>query len=195
MSEEKKDQEVNGENQPEEDPAQADYNKGKELREAGEDAQAASCFHNALVGCEQNGNESGIANASDQLGDICAAREEHEKAISHYERAFAICDKEDDLFSLVALYKKMVISRKALKQFDEAARIYLNVIDIYSGYNNPAGTVATMEELAELYLEMGEREKSVDTYRTIASIHKNFKHNLQAREYMEKAAQVEQAGS
>ncbi len=72
MSEQIKDQETNQEPQEIEDPAQTDYNKGKELRQAGDDAQAASCFHNALIGFEQNGDEKGVANASDQLGDICA---------------------------------------------------------------------------------------------------------------------------
>ena len=95
----------------------------------------------------------------------------------------------------MALLKKMVVSRKALQQFDEAVKIYLNVIDIYSGYNNPAGTVAAMEELAELYLDMGQRQQSADTYRTIASIHKNFKHSLQHKEFLDKAAAVEQGAS
>ena len=190
--EERKDIEMNQDTEEAKDPAQADYDQGKELRQAGDEALAASCFHNALVGFEQDNNEKGIANASDQLGDICAAREEHEKAIVHYQRAYDICDKENDRFSLVALLKKMGISRKALRQYDETVKIYLNVIDIYSGYNNPSGTVATMEELAELYLEIGKRKKSADTYRTIASIHKNFKHNLLAKEFIEKATQVEQ---
>jgi len=191
VEQEKKDIEMNQEPQEEKDPAQADYDQGKELQEAGDEALAASCFHNALVGFEQSNNEKGMANASAQLGDICVGREEHEKAIVHYQRAYDICEKENDRFSLVTLLKKMVPIRKALKQYDEAIRIYLNVIDIYSGYNNPAGTVAAMEELAELYLEMGERQKSADTYKTISSIHKNFKHNLQAQEYMDKAFQVE----
>ena len=192
MSEQIKDQEKNQEPQEVEDPAQTDYNKGKELLQAENDAQAASCFHNALVGFEQNNNEKGVANASAQLGDICAAREDHEKAIVHYQRAYDICDKENDRFSLVSLLKKMAPSRKALKQYDETIKIYLNVIDIYSGYNNPEGTVGIMEDLAEFYLEIGERQKSADTYRTIASIHKNFKHNIQAQEFMDKATQVEQ---
>jgi tetratricopeptide (TPR) repeat protein len=192
VEEKNKDIEMNQDPQEAKDPAQVDYDQGKELRQAGDEALAASCFHNALVGFEQDNNEKGIANASDQLGDICAAREEHEKAIIHYQRAYDICDKENDRFSLVSLLKKMVISRKTLKQYDEAIKTYLNVIDIYSGYNNPAGSVATMEELAELYLEIGERQKSADTYRTIASIHKNFKHNLLAKEFIEKATQVEQ---
>lgn len=192
MSEEINDQDVNQEPLEAEDPAKVDYEKGRELRAAGDDTQAASYFHNALIGFEQNNNEQGIANASDQLGDLCAAREEHDKAVAHYQRAYAICDKEKDMFSLVALQKKMATSRKALKQFDEVIKIYLNVIDIYAGYNNPAGTVATMEELAELYLDLGERQKSADTYRTIASIHKNFKHSLQAQEFMDRAAAVEQ---
>jgi len=190
--EERKDIEMNQDTEEAKDPAQADYDQGKELRQAGDEALAASCFHNALVGFEQDNNEKGIANASDQLGDICATRDEHEKAIEHYHRSYNICDKENDMFSLIALQKKIVVSRKALKQYDEAIKIYLHVIDIYSGYNNPAGTVAMMEELAKLYLDIGEKQKAADTYRTIASIHKNFKHSLQAKEYTDKAAQVEQ---
>ena len=176
------------------DPAQADYEQGKELRLAGDEAQAAACFHNALIGFEQNDDDKGVANASDQLGDICAVRKEHEKAIDHYQRAYDICDKENDRFSLVALLKKMVVSKRALNKYDEAIKIYLNVIDIYSEYNNPGGTVTIMEELAKFYLEIGERQKSADTYRTIASIHKNFSHNTYAKEFMDKAALVEQGG-
>ena len=176
----------------EKDPAQADYDQGKTLREAGDEALAASCFHNSLIGFQQSGDEKGIANASAQLGDICAARDEHEKGLEHYQRAYDICEKEKDQFSRTALLKKMVVCKKALKKYDDAIKIYLRVIDIYAGYNNPGGTVATMEDLAELYLEIGEKQKSADTYRTIASIHKNFKHNLQAKEFSEKAAQVEQ---
>jgi len=192
VSEQKKDQVIDQEPRDAEDPALADYNKGKELRAAGDEAQAASFFHNALISFEQNGDDKGVANASDQLGDICVVRQEHEKAIAHYQRAYAVCDKENDMFSLISQQKKMVSCKRALQQYDEAVKIYLNVIDIYAGYNNPAGTVAAMEELAKLYLEMGERQKSADTYRTIASIHKNFSHNLQAQEFMDRAAQVEQ---
>ena|GEM_PF-199172 len=191
MSQQNKDQEIDREPAEVQDPAQADYNKGKELRAAGDDSQAALFFHNALVGYEQNGDDKGVANACDQLGDICAGREEHEKAIIHYQRAFEICDRENDMFSLIALQKKMAVSQRVLQRFAEAVKIYLNVIDIYAGYNNPAGTVATMEELAKLYLEMGERQKSADTYRTIASIHNNFRHSNHAQEFMEKAKQVE----
>jgi len=192
VNEQKENQDINEGPREAEDPARADYNKGKELRAAGDEVQAASFFHNALVGFEQNGDDQGVANASDQLGDICAARQNHEKAIAHYQRAYTICDKENDMFSLIALQKKMGAAQRALKQYDKAVNIYLNVIDIYAGYNNPAGTVNVMEELAKLYLEMGERQKSADTYRTIASIHKNFKHNRQAQEFMDKAVQVEQ---
>ena len=177
------------------DPVQADYEKGRELRQSGDDTQAASYFHNALIGFEQADNQKGVANASDQLGDICADRMEHEKAIAHYQKAYDICKEEKDMFSLIALQKKMVVAHKALQNYDEAIRIYLNVIDIYAGYNNPAGTVAAMEELAELYLDMGERQKSAETYRTISSIHKNFKHSLQAKEFMDKAEQVEQGAA
>ena len=192
VSEKELQPEVSQEEQAQEDPAQADYNKGKELLEAGDDTQAASFFHNALIGFEQNGDDKGVANASDRLGDVCAGRGDHEKALAHYQKALAICGREKDMFSQVALLKKMAVSNRATKQIDDAVKNYLRVIDIYAGYNNPAGTVAIMEELAGLYLEMGERQKSADTYRTIASIHKNFRHTNYARKFMEKAAQIEQ---
>ena len=192
MSQQEKDQEISQESPEAEDPAQADYDKGRELLAAGDEIQAASFFHNALVGFEQKGDDKGVANAVDQLGDICAGREDHEKAIIHYQRAYEICDRENDRFSLIALQKKMALAKRALEQYDEVVRIYLNVIDIYAEYNNPAGTVATMEELADLYLEMGERQKSAETYKTIASIHKNFRHTKHAREFMDKATQIEQ---
>jgi tetratricopeptide (TPR) repeat protein len=175
-----------------EDPAQADFNKGKGLRDAGDLAGAASYFHNALVDFEERGNDRGVANASDQLGDLCVARSEHAKGLKHYLRAYAICDRENDMFSLVALQKKMAAARKALKQYDEAVKSYLEVIDIYGNHSNPAGTVAAMEELAALYLEMGRTAKAADTYRTIASIHRNFSHSLQAQEFFARAAEVEQ---
>jgi len=192
VEEHNKEMEAPQEPEEEKEPAQVDYDQGKTLKEAGDEALAASCFHNALIGFQQSENEKGIANASAQLGDICAARDEHEKALEHYQRAYDICEKEKDQFSRTALLKKMVVCKKALKKYDEAIKIYLTIIDIYAGYRNPAGTVATMEDLAGLYLEIGERQKSAETYKTIASIHKNFNHNTQAKEFSKKAAQVEQ---
>ena len=50
--------------------AQQDYEKGQELLQKREMPQAAAAFHNALVGFEQDGDENGVANASDKLGDI-----------------------------------------------------------------------------------------------------------------------------
>jgi hypothetical protein len=70
-------------------------------------------------------------------------------------------------------------------------RIYLSIVDTYGAYNNPAGAVAILEELAKLYLDMGERAKATDTYRTIASIHKNFKHQRHAQEFLDMAGKIE----
>ncbi|MGW8160936.1 MAG: tetratricopeptide repeat protein, partial [Desulfobulbales bacterium] len=80
------------------DPAKADYKAGREFFNQGDYAQAAMSFHNALRGFEEQGNEQGIANASDRLGDVCCAREEYKMALDHYERASDICRKEHDIF-------------------------------------------------------------------------------------------------
>jgi len=184
-------QDANQENDAPEAPGMADYKKARELLEAGEHAQAAAFFHNALISYDQSGNEKGLANAADQLGDICVLRQDHETALKHFHRAFEICDKLADPFSLLSLRKKMAASLWALKQHEEAERIYLSVLDTYGFYNNPAGAVTTLEELAKLYLDMGERAKAADTFRTVASIHKNFKHQRQAREFLDMVSKIE----
>ena len=185
---------VQGPNQENEEPAgpgTEDYNKGKELLEAGDHAQAAASFHNALISYEQAGDEKGLANAADQLGDLCVLQQEHEKALNHFHRSYEICEKLADPFSLLSLRKKMAASLWVLKHYEEAVRMYMTILDTYSTYNNPDGAVSTLEELAKLYLDMGDRSKAVDTYRTVASIHKNFKHERQAQEFQDMANKIE----
>jgi tetratricopeptide (TPR) repeat protein len=174
-----------------EDPGMEDYKKGKELLDAGDHSQAAAFFHNALISYEQSGDEKGLANAADQLGDICVLRQDHETALNHFHRSYEICEKLADPFSLLSLRKKMAASLWALKNHEEAAQMYMTVLDTYGTYNNPAGAVATLEELAKLYLDMGERAKATDTYKTVASIHKNFKHERQAQEFLDMASKIE----
>lgn len=184
-------QEPNQENNAPKEPGMEDYKKGKELLEAGDHAQAAAFFHNALISYEQSGDEKGLANAADQLGDICVLRQEYETALNHFHRSYEICEKLADPISLLSLRKKMAASLWALKQHEEAERIYLSILDTYGVYNNPAGAVATLEELAKLYLDMGERAKAADTFRTVASIHKNFKHQRQAQEFLDMVSKIE----
>lgn len=167
--------------------AQADFEQGKQLLAAGDPILAAAAFHNALIGFEQEENQNGVANAVDKLGDICVERGDHAMALEHYERALDICAAQQDTFSVISLMKKMAPARRVLHQTREAASLYLDMLDIYSGFNNPAGAVTILEELAETYLEMGDRENAADTYRTVASIHANFKHRRQAEEYLGKA--------
>ena len=177
----------------EKDPAQEDYDAGKRHQEAGDVVQAAGAFHNALLGFEQSGNEKGIANAVCQLGEICMVRENYEQGLAHFQRAYQICDKLDDPFSLLTLKKKMAHAHRCLQQYTEAVGICMDVLDIYGGHNNPEGAVTTLEELAGLYLEMGERDRATDAYRTAASIHKNFKHSREEQRLLDLAQALEDA--
>ena len=175
------------------DPAQNDFEAGKAHLEAGDPVQAAAAFHNALVGFEQSGNEKGIANAVFKLGEICIDRENYEQGLRHFQRAYQICDKLADPFSLLTLKKKMAHAHRCLKQYAEAAKTYMDVLDIYGGHNNPQGAVTILEELAGLYQEMGERDRAVDAYRTAASIHQNFKHSREAQRLLDQAQALEDA--
>ena len=86
--------------------AQQDYEAGQEFLKDNDLGQAANAFHNALIEYEQEKNENGIANASDKLGDICSQKGDFEKALEHFDRAYKICEKHSDRFSLFSIEKK-----------------------------------------------------------------------------------------
>lgn len=175
------------------DPAQAEYEDGKEFLEKKELAQAALAFHNALLAFEEKDDQNGIANASNQLGHVCLQRQEYEKALTHYQRAWDICEKKDDPMSLIALSNQFVTVRQGLKQYPEAVKICLDLLESYNRNNNPEGVVTTLERLVAIYLETGDKAKAADGYRTIASIHAKYKHKNIAERFIEKAQALEEA--
>jgi tetratricopeptide (TPR) repeat protein len=176
------------------DPLKAEYEEGKKFLQNGAYGQAAAALHNALVGFREKDDQAGIANASNQLGHVCLARKEYESALKHYQQALDICENSNDRMSVLAVLKKIVDVRKALKQYPAALDVCLTILDHYHDNRDPQGTVTTMEEMAGLYLELGKKEQAADTYRTIASIHKNFRHDNIAAGFMKKADQLTAEG-
>jgi len=176
----------------EESVAQQDYKKGVGYLENNNYSQAANALHNALLGFQQDNDEGGVANASDKLGDICLAQEMYDKALEHYERAYEICTGNSDRHSIFYLERKKAALYKSWGKLDTAVSMYLDVIDGHMGRNDPKGAVESLDILAEIYLELGKKAQAADCYRTIASIHKNFKHKKLHDEYMKKADEVEQ---
>ncbi|MCA1764921.1 MAG: tetratricopeptide repeat protein [Desulfobulbaceae bacterium] len=174
--------------------AQQDYEAGQEFLKNGDVAQAANAFHNALIGFERENNENGIANASDKLIDICGDRGETEKALKHLERAYAICSKHSDRFSLFSLERKKAGLIHQSGNLDQAIAHYLDILDEYSALHNPQGSVETLETLADIYLKKGEKAKAADAYRLAASIHQSFKHKQHAEEFLVKATAAEARG-
>ena len=177
--------------QEEKTQAQQDYEAGQKFLKDEDIAQAANAFHNALIGFEQEENENGIANASDKLGDICSEQGETEKALEHFDRAYTLCTKNFDRFSLFVLEKKKAGLIYKSGDLDKALELYLDVLDEYSALRNPEGSVETLETLADIYLKQGKKAKAADSYRMAASIHKNFKHDKYAEEFEAKAVATE----
>ena len=175
--------------------AQQDYEAGQEFLKDKDIAQAANAFHNALIGYEQDEDENGIANASDKLGDICAERGDTEKALEHFERAYTLCNKNFDRFSLFVLERKKAGLAYKRGDLAKALELYLEVLDEYGALRNPEGSVETLEILAEIYLKQGEKAKAADAYRMASSIHKDFKHDKHAEEFLAKAAEAEEGAS
>lgn len=171
--------------------AQQDYEKGQEYLKKLELSQAVAAFHNALLGFEENADENGVANAADKLGDTCLEKKEFAKALAYFDRAYAICQRHADRFSLFSLERKKARVYEESGDHAQAIAAYIEIVDEYNALRDPRGAVESLETLAELYLKLAEKSKAADCYRTIASIHKNYKHeNFHAR-YMEKAEALE----
>ena len=173
------------------DPARKDYLEGRKLYSQGDYAQAAQAFHNALRGFEEQGDEQGVANAADRLGDACLAREEYAMAIANYWRAFAVCEKEDDSFSQLSLNKKMAAAYRKLGDHEKALELLFDMLEHYRLTNNPKGAVEILVSIAETYAEQGDRARAADAYRSVASIHARFKHSRQAAEFNQRAEALE----
>ncbi|MBU0960719.1 MAG: tetratricopeptide repeat protein [Proteobacteria bacterium] len=173
------------------DPIQAEYDDGKEFLQKNELSQAAIAFHNALRGFEEKNNQDGIANASNQLGNVCLEKGEFEKALQYYQRTWEICDRFDDPMSLLALSKQLVAVYRGLGDHKMALQSCLDMLETYHLNNNPQGTVETMESMVEIYLDQGEKKKAADAFRTIASIHANYNHKNIAESFLNKAKELE----
>ena len=172
------------------DPAKRDYLEGRELLKKGEYAQAGMAFHNALKGFEEKGDEQGVANASDRLGDVCLEREDFNNALKNYQRAYELCEKEEDSFSILALNKKIAAVYKKQGELDKALEILFDMVEHYQLTKNPKGMVDIMVVIAEVYLEKGEKQKAADTYYTVSSIHKNFKHKRMSEDFAARADEL-----
>lgn len=175
------------------DPVQKDYLEGRKFFGNGDYAQAAQAFHNALRGFEEQGNEQGVANAADRLGDTCLARDEYAMALANYQRSYAICEKEDDSLSLLALNKKMAAAYRKLGDREKALELLYDMLEHYRLTQNPKGAVEILIVMAEVYNEQGDKVRSADAYRSVASIHSRFKHARLADEFNQLAAALEQA--
>ncbi len=173
-------------------PARQDYIKGRKLYTAGNYSEAAVAFHNALKGFEEQGDDVGVANSADRLGDACMIREEYGMAIEHYDRAHAVCKKQDDSFSVLSLNKKKAAVFRKMGRFDAALELLFDMFDHYDMTNNPEGSVGVLAIMAEVYVAQGKIDKAVDAYRTVSSIHKNFKHKRRSEEFARLADDLEQ---
>lgn len=173
------------------DPAQLDYEAGVEFLKKGDLAQAASSFHNALVGFEQAGNKEGMANSTDKLGDVCKNRNEYDKALEYYDKAYEICKEFDDVYSSMSLNNKQAECLTAQEKYQEAINIYLDLLEGHEKMRNPDSSVKTLLIIADVYQKAGNMEGCIDAHKTAASIHANFGHVNAARRLQEKITELE----
>lgn len=172
------------------DPIQKEFDEGKAFLERNELGQAAIAFHNVLLAREEQEDTPGIANASNQLGHVCLARKEFEQAVKHYKRAWDICDTLDDPMSLNALSRTLIDAYVGQKDYKQAVNCCFDLLDTFRLNNDPRGSVEILERMADIFLESGDNVSAADAYKTVASIHRNFKHESIAQSFEDKAKEL-----
>ncbi len=172
-------------------PEQKEYEEGKRFLENGDFGQAAGALHSALISFEKKGDSNGIANACNQLGNLCLQKGNFADALNHYNRSYEICDAADDRMSIIAILQQRAAAYAGLQEYEKAVEDCLMIIAFHYDFRNPQGVVTVMEQMAEIYIQAGDKEKAVDTYRTIASIHANYKHKNIAQKFLDKAEELE----
>lgn len=175
------------------DPAKEEYDRGCQFIENHDLAQAANCFHNALLDYKERQDERGIANASDKLADICLEREEHAKALPHLERALEICERANDDLSATALKKKLARAYDGIGEYGKALELYGDLLETYRTFRDPGSAVRTLESMSKTYLAMDDRDKAADSLLTAAAIHRSFKHSRHAEDFENRASAIRKA--
>lgn len=166
--------------------AQQDYEQGMSFINDKETAQAAASFHNAIVGFEQDKDDNGVANACMRLADICLG-DDLDKALQFCMRAKKICSASEDTFSLICIKETEAKAYSQWQKYAEAIKLYIELVEDYNITRNPQGAVNSLETMAELYLKDDNKDKAADCYKTIASIHKSFKHVTYYQRYLKKS--------
>lgn len=172
------------------DSAREEFDRGCQFLENHDLAQAANCFHNALLDYKERNDRPGVANSSDKLADICIERGEFAKAIPHLEKAMEICAQANDDLSMTALKKKFARAYDGMGSYRDAIEVYTDLLETYQSFRDPGSAVRTLEAMSKSYLAMGDREKAADTLRTAAAIHRSFKHTHHAKEFEERAENI-----
>jgi len=172
--------------------APSEYEAGKKALAAGDYGQAALSLHNALLTAEEKNDQPGIANASNQLGLLCLAKKDYTAANQHFERALAICEAAGDWASIAAVRRSLIESLTDGELFSQAAAQCFDLLDLHTANNDPQGGVAALEMLAGVYIAAGATAKAADTLRTVASIHRNYRHQDMADEFLRRADALEQ---
>lgn len=182
--------EENTESQSTKSQAQLDYDEGRGYVERGESALAAVALHNAMRGFEEENNREGVANAANQLGHACLIKNEFDKAVVHYKKAWQICEELGDSLSLLSVAKQLAEAHKGLGEYRQALDFCLDLLDTYQKNNDPKNSVEVLERMAEIYNDAGDKLRAADAYKTAASIHANFNHSTIAESLREKAAKL-----
>lgn len=113
---------------------------------------------------KQNNNKNEMACALKNKGVAYYFLSEFEKALQEYEKALAICERDEDLRGLADLYNNIGLVYQKLNKFDLTLENYLKSLELEKELGNKEGIADSMVNLANFFYYMGKYDKAKEYF-------------------------------
>ena len=141
------------------------------LRNLGRLDDAAAAYEEVIKLAQQRGDPRNAAVGQGQLGTVRLLQSRHPEALQAYDEARQTFERLGEPASVATAWHQMGILLRLAEQYEAAETAYLNARRIMVELEHRPGEAATLNELGNLYDNMGRLEDAVRFYREAATIY------------------------
>jgi tetratricopeptide (TPR) repeat protein len=144
------------------------------LRKA-DPAKAWQYGNKALVSAQIIKDDTGVAQAYNDLGILLFDRSEYDSAISYYNKSLLIREELGDSEGMASVYNKLGIIYQNRRQIDSSIAYALDALAIYDTLGKPMQLSHCINNLGVLYYNSGLYPKSLEYHERALAIRKEMK--------------------
>lgn len=166
------------------------YQEAKVMSAQGRSLDALEKFEKALEIFEgAEGKDVEVANICEQIGDLRTMRGNFKGAVPAYQRALAICEKNNDPVSIVLLVEKIIDLYRQLGNLDRVLPYYFRALELVEKLGDIGKAGLYLTGIGDIYQRRNELDKALDAYRTAHGIYRGAAYRERA-EMLEKGIKI-----